>query len=127
MRNHRTAEGRKTIGQKTIKVYVHDGLALRTVGISTSDSHLELLEKIATAMKRPNHLVEMGYEAPWSTKIGNKKSLAYLSNEDELDGFWVAYSRFTKKQEGKTQKRRAEVACDIVFRNMTESAPVSWY
>lgn len=127
MHKFNTTKGRKAIGQHAMKVFAHDGLAMRIVNISTSDTHLELLEKIATSMKRPNHLVEIGYEAPWSTKVGSKKSLAYITNEEELDSFWLAYSQFSKKQKGKTQKRRAESSCDIIFRNMLDNAPVSSY
>ncbi len=74
-------------------------------------------------MKRPNNLVEMGYEAPWSAKIGTKKSLAYVSNEEELDDFWLSYARYVAKQGGKKQKKAEEVV--IVFSNMQDIAKVS--
>ncbi len=106
-----------------VKVQVHDGLAMRAVTISTLDGLFDLLEKIATAMKRPNNLVEMGYEAPWSAKIGTKKSLAYVSNEEELDDFWLSYARYVAKQGGKKQKKAEEVV--IVFSNMQDIAKVS--
>ncbi len=37
------SKGRKTIGEHTVKVSVHDGLAMRAVNISASESLLELL------------------------------------------------------------------------------------
>ncbi|KAL5512281.1 hypothetical protein ACEPAG_9375 [Sanghuangporus baumii] len=104
-----------------IKVKVHDGLAERIVTISSLDKHVDVLEKAAQAMKRPNHLVEIGYEAPWSSKIGTKKSLTYLSNPDELTEFWCAYRRYVKDQRSKRRNRDQEITCEIVFRNMLDT------
>ena len=118
----RTApKGRKALGRLDVKVQVHDGVAMRNVNISSKDGLYELLEKIANAMKRPSNLVEMGYEAPWSSKVGQKRNLAYVSNEDELDDFWVAFSRYSK---GKGAKDQDGPNSTIVFRNMLDNAQV---
>ncbi len=115
------AKGRLTVGQHQVKVQVHDGLAMRNVVIRTSDGLMELLEKIASAMKRPNHLVEMGYEAPWSAKNGTKKILSYVSNNDELDDFWVAFHRFA---EGGKKKKSDDEVVGIIFRNTLDGNQV---
>ncbi len=76
-------------------------------------------------MKRPNHKVEMGYEAPWSSKVANKKCVAYISNDDELDDFWLAYARYLEAQRKKLKKATGEVVIsDIVFRNMSDGVQV---
>ncbi len=117
-------KGRKTIGHHEIKVDVHDGVAMRKVAITTADSRLDLLEKICTAMKRPNSKVELGYEAPWSAKINNKKCVAYISNKEELDDFWLALARHMAAQKKKL-KGKSEVADPgIIFHNILDSTPV---
>ncbi|KLO19024.1 hypothetical protein SCHPADRAFT_885687 [Schizopora paradoxa] len=110
-------KGRQSVGKLNIKVQVHDGVALRNVCISSKDGLYELLEKISNAMKRPSQLVEMGYEAPWSSKVGQKKNLAYVTNEDELDDFWVSLNRYAK---GKYTSAD-EWGAGIVFRNMQDN------
>ncbi len=117
-----TVKSRRTIKQRELKVYVHDGLAMRTVTIGTADSLFSVLEKIAFAMKRPNNQVEMGYKAPWSLKINNKKSLAYISSEEELDDFWLSLDSYEVKQKA---KKKASNASDIVFSNMMDNAQVN--
>lgn len=116
---------RKPIGKYVVKVSVHDGLAMRSVTICSLDTLHELLEKICAAMKRPNHKVEMGFDAPWSSKIGSKKCVAYISNAEELADFWNAYARCLEQQK-KKQKGNAEVVVSgIVFHNLMDSAQVS--
>lgn len=115
------AKGRLSLPKLNIKVQVHDGVALRNVAISSKDGLYELLEKISKAMKRPAHSVEMGYEAPWSSKVGQKKNLAYVTNEDELDDFWVSLNRYAK---GKYTSAD-EWGAGVVFRNMMDNLPVS--
>lgn len=107
-------KGRKTVGKLKAKVHVYDGIGLRPVGISTEDDRLDLLEKVCTAMKRPHQKVEMGYEAPWSAKVGSKKCIAYLSNDEEYDDFWLSFSRQQKKAKG-------EEVLGIVIYNVMES------
>jgi hypothetical protein len=116
--------GHNLVGQKTLKIKVHDGLGERAMSISSSDQHLDILERTAQMMKRPNHAVEIGYEAPWSSKTGTKKNLAYISNDDELDEFWLAYSRYVKVQQKKRQNRGQEIVCEIIFRNMFDNPQV---
>ncbi|KLO05822.1 hypothetical protein SCHPADRAFT_946603 [Schizopora paradoxa] len=114
-------KGRKAVGKLDIKVQVHDGVALRNVNISSKDGLYELLEKIANAMKRPSQSVEMGYEAPWSSKVGQKKNLAYVTNEDELDDFWISLNRYAKgKYTGAD-----DWGAGIVFRNMQDNIQVA--
>ena len=94
-----------------------------TVPISSEESHLDLLEKIATSMKRPNAMVEIGYEAPWSAKIGTKKCVAYLSNEDDLTEFWSSFASYVR---GQGKKKWAEGSVPgIVFQNMIGVTQVS--
>ena len=110
-----------TIGQtQPVQVLVHDGLGMRRISITPLDTQLDVLEKTASAMKRPNHAIEIGYEAPWSSKIGTKKSLAYLSTQEELIDFWIAYKRYIKGQLSK-KKKGQEINCEIVFRNMMDN------
>ena len=95
---------------------------MRQISITPLDTQLDVLEKTASAMKRPNHATEIGYEAPWSSKIGSKKSLAYLSTQDELDDFWLAYNRYVNGQLAKKKKKGpSEISCEIVFRNMMDN------
>ena len=115
---------RHASNQGPIKISVHDGLGMRPITISPVDTQLDVLEKTALAMKRPNHAIEIGYEAPWSSKIGTKKCLAYLSTQDELDDFWLAYERYGKSQLAKKRKNGEEKPCDIVFRNMLDGSAV---
>ncbi|KLO04689.1 hypothetical protein SCHPADRAFT_896835 [Schizopora paradoxa] len=109
-------KGRKAIAPRDVKVQVHDGLALRSVTIATADSLFDTLEKIAGAMKRPNNQVEMGYEAPWSAKTGTRRTLAYISNDEELDDFWTSFATYTSKP----KNRKADNSYDIIFRNMMD-------
>ncbi len=120
-----TPKGRKTLGRKEINIDVHNGVALRPIKISTSLGHLALTEKVAASMNKPYNLVELGYEAPWSSKMNNKKCRAYISNEAELDNFWLSYVRHVKAQKGKKGKN-AEVTVDgIVIYNMLDLAQAS--
>lgn len=116
-------KGRLTIGEHKLTVSVFDGLATRHVTITTLDALFDLLEKVSKTLKRPNTAVEMGYEAPWSSKVNSKKCLAYVTNEEELNEFWLSYVRYTGKQKGK--KPKEVTASDIVFRNMKDTAQVS--
>ena len=110
-------KGCSKVGKVEAKVSVHDGIAMRFLIIKSSDSLFSVWERIAAAMKRPNTQVEMGYEAPWSTKIGLKKSLAYITNADELNDFWLSYTGYLKKS-GKKQLDVDGSVMGIVFHNM---------
>lgn len=100
---------------------------MRSVTICSLDTLLELLEKICSAMKRPNNKVEMGFEAPWSAKIGSKKCVAYISNVEELGDFWLAYSSHLDALKKKQKKKCSDevVVTGIVFHNLMDSAQVS--
>ncbi len=115
--------GRTSVGKLKLKINVFDGLALRPVTITTEDTVFDLLEKVAIVLKRPTVAIEMGYEAPWSLKINSKKCLAYISNEEELDDFWLAYAGYTAKQQ-KGQKKKEVAAGSITFRNMLDGSQV---
>lgn len=104
----------------SVKVNVHDGFALRPISISPSDSLREILEKTSNAMRRPGHTVEIGYEASWSSKIGNKRSAAYISNKAELNAFWTAYDRYVKVQQTKKGNSRKDIECNVLFQNMLD-------
>ena len=119
-----TTKVHKATMQQSLRVNVHDGVTMHIINISMSDSHLTVLEKTAQAMRRPNNLIEIGYEAPWSSKIGTKKNLAYISSKEELDEFWLAYGRYVDIQRLKKRCSIEEVACEITFRNMLDSMAV---
>ncbi len=71
-------------------------------------------------MKRPNHCIVIGYEAPWSAKMSNKKVIAYISSATDLNEFWGEYGGHVKEL-GKKKKKGDEVAVTgIIFRNMWE-------
>ncbi len=125
MRKTAAPKGRKTIGKHQIKVSVYDGVAMRTVTISTDNSLLDLLEKVCTIIKRPNTKVEMGYKAPWSSKIRTKKVMAYISNEEELDDFWLAYARHLATQKKKSKANAVVEISGIVFHNILDGTQVS--
>lgn len=120
----RASSGLRT---KSVKVNVHDGVALRPIAISPLDSLTDILEKTAVAMRRPQHTVEIGYEACWSSKIGSKRSPAYISSSAELDEFWMAYHTYVQNQQGKKGNYGKDIDCAILFRNMLNSSvtPVS--
>ena len=103
-----------------IKILVHDGLATCPIWISLVDGHLDVLEKTAQAMRRPNYAIEIGYKARWSSKVGTKRSLSYISSQSELDEFWTAYNRYVMDQQSKKRKKSGEETCEIIFRNMLD-------
>ena len=117
-------KGRKTVGKRQVRVQVHDGVATRSVDITTGDDINQLLEKVSSLMKRPSVHVQMGYEASWSTKVGTKKCLSWLSSEAELDDFWLAYVRFVSKP-GNKKKSAEEMSVEVIFHNMSEVIQVS--
>ena len=96
-----------------VKIDVHDGLALRPVTISSNETLLAILTKVATAMCRENPEVQMCYLAPWSAKEGTKKVPSYVTNVTELEVFWWEYKNHAKKKKG-------EEITGIVFRNRKE-------
>lgn len=96
---------------------------MRIIQLSKTMTFLETQELVAETMKRPSTSVEIGYEAPWSAKVGSKKTTAYITNEPELQDFWLAYKRHSKSE--KVGKRKsAKVAPEIVFRNLRETLAV---
>lgn len=110
--------------QQPVKVQVHDGFVMHTVSIAPSNGLQGTLEKISTALNSPNHLVQMSYETPWSQKIGTKKSVSYISNDDEMEDFWTMYLRYVNnKRKGKANVDEEVVG--IVFRNMLDGPSVS--
>ncbi len=121
----KTVAPTKAVSKREIKVSVHDGIAMRTVAISSTESLLQILEKICSAIRRPNNKVEMGYEAPWSSKIGSKKLVSYISNDDELSEFWRAYERFLETQKSKQKGKSIAEISGIVFHNVLDGAQVS--
>ncbi len=100
------------------------------MNISSLESYIDLLEKTAKIFKQPNLCVKLGYEAPWSAKIGNKKSVAYISNDEDLEELWTEYNGYLKEQatKKKTKKKKkaeeVEMTSGIVFRNMWDSMNV---
>lgn len=110
-----------------IKVSVHDGVGTRSVTLSSSEGLLDVLNKIATVMQRLPRQVQMGYEAPWSSKSGSKKILAYITNEEELEDFWSAYNGYLEGLGPKKRKDLGGKVPGILFSNMLESAQVSGF
>ncbi len=50
-------------------------------------------------MKRPNHCIVIGYEAPWSAKMSNKKVIAYILSDTDLNEFWGEYGGHVRSWE----------------------------
>ncbi|KLO06297.1 hypothetical protein SCHPADRAFT_946195 [Schizopora paradoxa] len=98
-----------------VKIDVHDGIALRPVTISSNDTLLSVLTKVAEKMCRENADVQMCYLAPWSAKEGTKRVPSYVTNVTELDAFWSEYRLHARKKKG-------EEITGIVFRNRREIA-----
>ncbi len=96
------------------KINVHDGAALRQVNINSQESLLDVLSKVAAAMLRNNHEVEMSCEAPWSTKIGTKKIPQYITNATELEEFWFNFR-------SRAKKTKCSDIPGILFRNMRDN------
>ena len=63
----------KQLEIEEIKVKVYDRLAEQVITILSLDKYINILEKAAQAMRRPNHLVEIGYEAPLELKDRDKE------------------------------------------------------
>ncbi len=109
-------------------VFVDDGVGSHSLEISTMDNYNMLVTKISSKMGKPVHCVSLGYEAPWSSKAGQKKRPIYLISEDCLDHFWVTSKRHIDTKVA-AKKRRSQVVAElgaaIIFINMSEAAPVS--
>lgn len=113
------------VGKLNAKIQVSDGIGTRLVTITSRESFVEVLEKIANTMKRPNSTVELGYEAPWSSKNGSKKCISYISNQNDLNEFWLAAGRYTTKQTGKKNAGDPNVVEGVVIHNMVDVIQVS--
>lgn len=115
----RVAQPAKARKQIKIKVQVHDGNGSRYVSISNSESFVDILERIAQLLKRPNQSVSLGYEAPWSAKIRTKKLVAYITNDKDLEEFWSEYFGYL---DGQAKKKGGNgTVSGIVFLNMLDS------
>jgi len=108
------------------KVNVHDGVALHSVEITSTEGYYEVLSKIAGVMQRPNAAVLLGYEGPWSAKIKSKKCHIYISNETELREFWLSLSRYVEKPGRKKGIDTASVE-GIMFMDMNNAVVSSHY
>ncbi len=65
-------QGRKVNGECKAKVQVHDGSAFREITITSTESLLDVLDKVSKAIKRPSRTINLGYVAPWSMKIKSR-------------------------------------------------------
>ncbi len=101
-----------------VKVGVIASGGMRSVTLFKTQTHVEVLTKVAEAMKLPNDYVEMGYEAPWSMKNGTKRIAMFISNTDDLDEFWRSYNAFMNAPGRKPSNT------GISFRNMLDLAQV---
>ena len=108
------------------KVNVHDGVALRSVEITSTEGYYEVLSKVAGVMQRPNAAVLLGYEGPWSAKIGTKKCHIYVSNETELREFWLSLGRYVEKTGKKKGVDTASVE-GIMFMDMNNALVSNHY
>lgn len=113
---------RTNIGFHELEVQVHDGVGLRHARFSTNDSQNVLREKVAISMGRDPVNVDIGYEAPWSQKVGTKKVPVYITSEMELDFFWSAYDGHREKLE---KKGIEGPIAGITFINMKTETQVS--
>ena len=109
---------------QSVKINIHDGLAMRILEVNSGMSFLDVQDLVAETMKRSSPSVEIGYEAPWSAKVGTKKTLAYITSEAELSDFWLAYKRYVgSSKPGKRSKTTTE-NMEIIFRNLRDSTAV---
>lgn len=107
-----------------LKVQVHDGAGFRAETISSAETFNETREKLSGAMKRPSRVVELGYEAGWSQKIGTKKCPTYVTNDQEYKNFWMECKDQDRKAKA-SKKGTKNPLLGIVFRNMFDEAQVS--
>ncbi len=106
-----------------INIQVHDGLGTHGVDISTSDNLQTLMERLALVFRRATTSILLGYEAPWSLKVGSKKTPSFINSQKALREFWLAFDRYVGiLKNGKSKKDPASVA--ILFRNMHDVAQV---
>ncbi|KLO04585.1 hypothetical protein SCHPADRAFT_947594 [Schizopora paradoxa] len=112
---------------KSVKVQVHDGVALTQMTVSTTDSYLTVLQKMAAVMQRPTPSVKLAYEAAWSQKIGTKKCPAYVTSDQEMANFWAQMEDHkTKIGKGKPKSWKiTDESLGITFRNMLAEAQKS--
>ena len=112
---------RTNIGFHQLEVQVHDGLGLRQIFVSTDDTIGKVVDKAANSMKRDTYNVDIGYEAPWSHKVGTKKVPVYITTDVELDNFWVAYDGYREKLE---KKNITDPITGVLFINMKDESKV---
>ena len=104
-----------------VKIQVFDGLAMRSATIPSSANYVRMLDTIAKSMRRPNESVMLGYEAPWSPKLGTKKVVAYISNDMDVDQFFDEYFDHIDELKAKKKTKSAKITVNgILFRNMID-------
>ena len=119
---------RLNIGYLELSVFVDNGAGSHSLEVSTLDNYDNLITKVSAKMSIPYHCVTMGYEAPWSTKVGQKRRPIYIISEVNLDFFWAQSKRHIDgKEGGKKSKTQviAELGALITFVNMMEPSNVS--
>ncbi len=119
---------RLTVGSLALSVFVDDGVGSHCLDISTHDDYSILLGKVASKMALPIHCIMLGYESPWSSKVGQKRRPIYIVSEFNLDFFWSTSKQHIEGKEGGKKSRSqviAELGASITFVNMMEAAKVS--
>ncbi len=101
-----------------VKIGVIASGGMRSITLFKSQSLVQVLTKVAEAMKLPNDYVEMGYDAPWSMKSGTKRIAMFVSNTDDLAEFWRSYNAFMNAPGRKPN------SISISFRNMLDLTQV---
>ncbi len=124
VRRPAVAKGRQSTTTYSVKVNVHDGLAMRLVPLKSTDSLMEVLVKVVNVLQRAVYQVKMGYDAPWSAKVGTKKVQTYITTDEELEEFWVAYDRYLSNLGPKKKKDSGGEISGIVFCNMNDVTQV---
>lgn len=119
-------QGRKVNGECKAKVQVHDGSAFREITITSTESLLDVLDKVSKAIKRPSRTINLGYVAPWSMKIKSTKCPSYITTDDELHAFWLAYVGYQgHSARGKKQAAKAEMVSGITFQDIKDDEQVN--
>lgn len=116
---------REDLGNLELNCQVHDGRGMRTITITPKNDHLDVLFKVSQVVKRPSTVIELGYQAPWSTKKGTKRCCAYISSDEELDLFWSAYIGYMVKKTPKSGKEPPPpeiLMCDMLDEQMGTKA-----
>lgn len=109
-----------------MKIQVHDGLGNRNTTLQNDEAFIDFLHKISKIIKRPTQHIEIVFEGPWSAKIGTKKCVSYITNDEELDEFRLQYEAYRQSLQKKTKPPGRDVeVTGVILYNLLDGIPVS--